>query len=60
MLINRIGDVGLALGISLIFVTFKTIDYGIVFGLIPVIVNDVFFFAGFSVHKLTLVALLIL
>ena len=35
MVINRIGDFGLALGIFLMFKTFKTVDYSTVFALAP-------------------------
>lgn len=30
MIVNRIGDFGLALGLFLIFTTFKTLDYDII------------------------------
>jgi len=35
MVVNRIGDIGLALGIFLIYYLFKTIDYATVFSLTP-------------------------
>jgi NADH-quinone oxidoreductase subunit L len=34
MIINRIGDFGLALAIFAIYATFKSLDYPIVFGLV--------------------------
>jgi NADH:ubiquinone oxidoreductase subunit 5 (subunit L)/multisubunit Na+/H+ antiporter MnhA subunit len=35
MLVNRLGDIGLALGISACFLVFKTTDYAIMFSLVP-------------------------
>jgi len=35
MLVNRVGDIGLAIGICLSFLTFKTVDYATTFALIP-------------------------
>jgi len=35
MLINRIGDLALIIAICLIFAVFKTIDYYVIFNLIP-------------------------
>ena len=45
MLVNRVGDFGLALGIFAIFVKFKSIDYAVVFAAAPAFVgrhNDFF------------------
>jgi NADH:ubiquinone oxidoreductase subunit 5 (subunit L)/multisubunit Na+/H+ antiporter MnhA subunit len=33
MLVNRVGDLGLVLALSLIFLTFKSLDYSVVFAL---------------------------
>jgi len=35
MIVNRIGDFGLALGIFTIYYYFKTLDYGVIFALAP-------------------------
>jgi len=59
MLINRVGDVGLALGICLIFLTFKSIDYSIVFALVPCVLNENISFFGFNFHALTLISFLL-
>jgi NADH-ubiquinone oxidoreductase chain 5 len=40
MLVNRVGDFGLALGIFAIFVKFKSIDYAVVFAAAPAFVGD--------------------
>jgi len=39
MLINRVGDFSLLLGIVFIFFTFKSLNYSIVFALIPFFIN---------------------
>jgi len=39
MLVNRVGDVGLMLGICATFLSFKTIDYAIIFALEPIIID---------------------
>jgi NADH:ubiquinone oxidoreductase subunit 5 (subunit L)/multisubunit Na+/H+ antiporter MnhA subunit len=44
MLVNRVGDVGLALGISIIFIEFKSIDYPIVFSLASIAANNYYSF----------------
>jgi NADH:ubiquinone oxidoreductase subunit 5 (subunit L)/multisubunit Na+/H+ antiporter MnhA subunit len=43
MIVNRVGDLGLAVGIAIIFVTFKTIDYTTVFALSPLANNTIAF-----------------
>lgn len=59
MLVNRVGDVGLALAISSIFLTFKSVDYFVVLALLPSVVDTVTSFIFFDVDKLTIIALLI-
>jgi len=39
MILNRIGDFGIVLGILVIFLTFKSVDYSIVFALVPFFVT---------------------
>jgi hypothetical protein len=41
---NRIADVFFIIAILLIFLTFKTTDYILVFNLLPFIVHDILFF----------------
>ena len=54
MLVNRVGDVGLALGICVSFLTFKTVDYALTFALIPNAVNKSFIFLVVSLTLLLL------
>ncbi|MBX7076460.1 MAG: hypothetical protein K1X33_03960 [Methanobacteriaceae archaeon] len=59
MIVNKIGDFGLSLGIALIFFVFSSFDFAIVFNLVPTFLNEKFVFLGFSVDKLTLISLLL-
>jgi len=59
MLVNRVGDVGLALGICLIFLTFKSVNYSVVFALTPCVLNNTLTFFGFEFHALTLISFLL-
>ena len=40
MLVNRVGDFGLALGIFAIFLNFKSIDYATVFASAPYVIGQ--------------------
>ena len=59
MLVNRVGDVGLALGICLIFLTFKSVDYSVTFALTPCVLDKTVSFFGFDFHALSLIAFLL-
>jgi NADH-quinone oxidoreductase subunit L len=59
MLVNRVGDVGLALGICVSFMTFKTVDYALTFALVPVVLNKSFVFFGFDLDVVTVISLLL-
>jgi NADH:ubiquinone oxidoreductase subunit 5 (subunit L)/multisubunit Na+/H+ antiporter MnhA subunit len=59
MLVNRLGDIGLALGISACFLVFKTTDYAIMFSLVPNVLSKNITFFGFYVNILTIISLLI-
>jgi len=59
MLVNRLGDIGLALGISACFLVFKTTDYAIMFSLVPNVLSKHIIFFGFYVNILTIISLLI-
>lgn len=59
MLVNRVGDVGLALGICLIFLTFKTVDYSIAFALVPCVIDKTLSFFGLEFHALTIISFLL-
>lgn len=59
MLVNRVGDFGLALGIFAIFMKFQSIDYAVVFALAPNFVGDTMSFLTFEVDTLTCIGLLL-
>ena len=59
MVINRVGDVGLALGVFSVFVVFKTCDYSVVFSLVPHVAGVTYNFLGFEVDALSSIGLLL-
>nr|YP_009092462.1 NADH dehydrogenase subunit 5 [Gloeochaete wittrockiana]AIM52048.1 NADH dehydrogenase subunit 5 [Gloeochaete wittrockiana] len=59
MIVNRIGDFGLSLGMMALFFTFKTLDYNVVFNLAPLVVNENFCFFSFELNKITVICLLL-
>jgi NADH-ubiquinone oxidoreductase chain 5 len=59
MLVNRVGDFGLALGFILIFVIFQSLDYNIVFASVFYFTNYNFFFLGFSINYIELISFLL-
>ena len=48
MVLNRIGDFGLVIGILIIFVEYKAVDYATVFAVTPILTNKVFSFLSFD------------
>jgi NADH-ubiquinone oxidoreductase chain 5 len=60
MIINRIGDFGLVIGILLIFVNYKTLDYATVFALTPLFKEKTTNFLTLDFNLLTLIALFLL
>lgn len=59
MVVNRIGDFGLALGIFTIFTFFKTVDYGVVFSMVPYYTTKTMMFLNCEIHLLTAIGLLL-
>jgi NADH-ubiquinone oxidoreductase chain 5 len=59
MVINRVGDVGLALGVFSVFVVFKTCDYSVVFSLVPYVADATYNFLGFEVDAISTIGLLL-
>lgn len=54
MVINRIGDWGLAFGFSIIFFFFKSLDFSTIFCLSPFFLDYTLFFMGinFPMHEI--------
>jgi len=59
MIVNRVGDFSLALGICGIFLIYQSVDYATVFSTTPLIAGQTFNFLGLEVEKLTIVCLLL-
>jgi len=49
MIVNRIGDLGLALGIFTIYFYFQTVDYAIVFSLAPLFAEETIPFLSYPI-----------
>jgi len=52
MLVNRLGDLGLALGIMVFFTFLKSTDYSTLFSTVPLIVNDTLVIFNYNVSIL--------
>ena len=59
MIVNRVGDFSLALGICAIFLVYQSVDYATVFSTTPLIAGSTFNLFGFEIEKLTIICLLL-
>lgn len=59
LIINRIGDFGLTLGLALIFHVFQSLDFAVVFGLVPYHFNSTINILNWEIYSLTLISLLL-
>lgn len=59
IIVNKIGDFGLSLALSLIFFTFSTFDYFTIFNLVPLVLNENIYIFGYFINKITLISLLL-
>ena len=59
MIVNRIGDFGLSLGIALIFFVYYSFDFSVIFNITPLFLLEDFIFLGFNVNKITIISLLL-
>ena len=55
MVLNRIGDFGLVLGILIIFINYKAVDYATVFSLSPLFIQTKFNFLNFNFDLLSVI-----
>jgi len=55
MVLNRIGDFGLVMGILLIFIEYKAIDYATVFALTPIFIEKSINFLSFDFNLISLI-----
>ncbi len=58
MLVNRVGDIGLMLGICTTFLTFKTVDYATIFALTPNLISKTLSIFGFEFSVITVITFL--
>nr|UAT97977.1 NADH dehydrogenase subunit 5 [Ahnfeltia plicata] len=54
LVVNRIGDFGLSLGILVIFYIFHSVEYMTIFSMVPFFTDYYLLFMGFNIHGLTL------
>lgn len=59
MIVNRIGDFGLALGIFSLYILFNSVEYSTIFALVPLFESDLLNFLGVDFHALTLISVLL-
>ena len=59
MLVNRVGDLGLMLGICTAFLVFKTVDYAIIFALTPVVIDKSLSFFGIEFSVISVISFLL-
>lgn len=57
LVVNRVGDFGLSLGIFTIFHVFHSVNYLTIFSITPLFQENYFVFWNFKVHSLTLIGL---
>nr|YP_009019493.1 NADH dehydrogenase subunit 5 [Gracilaria salicornia]AHG53080.1 NADH dehydrogenase subunit 5 [Gracilaria salicornia] len=57
LVVNRIGDFGLSLGILAVFFTFQSVDYFTIFSLSPLMSDYYLDFGGFKILALTLIGI---
>jgi len=59
MLVNRVGDFGLALGLFAFYSVFRSLDYGVVFLLVPYVAQGHILFLGNLFNSLDVVCILV-
>ena len=55
MILNRIGDFGLVIGILILFVEYKAVDYATVFAITPVFTTKIFNFLTFDFDLISII-----
>jgi NADH-ubiquinone oxidoreductase chain 5 len=56
MILNRIGDFGLIVGVLIIFVNFEAVDYATVFSLVPFFIEKKFIFINVEFNLMEIIA----
>ena len=55
MILNRIGDFGLVVGILIVFVEYQAVDYATVFAVTPTLTGKVYHFLGFDFDLISII-----
>ena len=58
-IVNRVGDLFFAVGIALVFVTFGSIEFPVIFASVPNHVNDTYYFLGGNVRSFEVIGVLL-
>ena len=59
IIVNKIGDFGIAIAIFSIFSTFGSLEYSVVFSIVPYMVDENFYILGITINKITFISLLL-
>lgn len=59
LIVNRIADLALTIGIAAIFFVFKSFDFHLIFSLVPFFMKSNFYFFGYEISVLTVICFLL-
>jgi NADH-quinone oxidoreductase subunit L len=59
IIMNKIGDFGIALAIFCIFETFGTLEFSVVFSIVPYMVDETLNILGIYIDNITFISLLL-
>jgi len=59
LVVNRISDFAFTIGILLIIYIFQSVDFSVIFALVPYFINKTILFLGFNIHILELTGFLL-
>jgi NADH-ubiquinone oxidoreductase chain 5 len=60
MIVNRIGDAALAVGMFILFYTFKSLDFNVIFPLVPYLLNDTIVLGTLELNTINTIGILLL
>jgi NADH:ubiquinone oxidoreductase subunit 5 (subunit L)/multisubunit Na+/H+ antiporter MnhA subunit len=60
MIVNRIGDAALALGMFIIYYSYSSLDFNVIFALVPYLLNDTLNILGFELYTVNCIGILLL
>jgi NADH-ubiquinone oxidoreductase chain 5 len=60
MIVNRIGDAFLALGMFSIYYSYESLDYNVIFSLVSYLKNDSINIIGFNLYLVDIIGILLL